>query len=392
MRRVFRNNELRVWALLGSLVLVGACKEVYDPELSATEERILVVEGYLDTDGVPSELSLSYTVGTQEEVETFPAVTGARVHLESSSGQRYELSELGQGKYGFAKDIPENEVYNLKIQLINGYSYTSEELKPLASTDILDIGFEKSEEGVEIFITTQGNEQVDNFLWTYEETWAFKPPFPNNVKYDIESKNVVERSPEEKMDLCYLSIPNSDLVLESSSRFEDNLVFKQRIREIAPGDERLTERYSILVTQKALTPNGAEFWEILRRNTDDIGTIFSPLPTQIRGNMVHDQDPDTPVIGHVGLGKVSQKRLFIDITEVYPWQADVPEYFGCSTGLDTVFVQDYEQEFRFSNKYPTYPIYNQNGLEPIGYLYSTEICVDCRLRGTNVMPDFWEVR
>ncbi|WP_166669839.1 DUF4249 domain-containing protein [Algoriphagus zhangzhouensis] len=372
------------------IISLLGCREEFEPKISGSDSRILVVEGYLDTDGVSSLLSLSYTQSLQSDIQDFPKVLGATVYLEASSGERFYLSEAGGGDYRFEQDISEEDTFVLKIFLPEGESYSSRELKPLNSTDIIEVDYEKNEDGVEIFITTQGDENTDDFLWTYEETWAFKPPFPSNFKYDQELKDVVERTESEKYDLCYRSEANSALILQSSSNFEDQLVFRQPILQINHGDERLSERYSILITQKALAPDATEFWENLRENTDDLGTIFSPLPSQIQGNMVHDQNPEIPVIGQVGLGKVSQKRLFIDILEVYPWQPEVDDYFGCSLGADTVFVINYEAEFRFGNKVPTYPIYTVNGLVPIGYLYSEERCVDCTLRGSNVAPEFWE--
>lgn len=372
------------------ILSLWGCREEFEPNVSGSDSKILVVEGYLDTEGTSSLLKLSYTQSLQTDGTDFPKVQGANVFLESSSGQRFYLTEEGAGEYRFEQDIPEQDTYVLRISLPGGESYTSKELKPLDSTDIIDIDYEKNEDGVEIFITTRGDENADDFLWTYEETWAFQPPFPSNVKYDPEIRDVVERTEEEKYDLCYRSVPNSDLILQSSSNFEDQLVFRQPILQINRGDERLSVRYSILITQKALAPDATEFWENLRENTDDLGTIFSPLPSQVQGNMVHDQNPNTPVIGQVGLGRVSQKRLYIDILEVYPWQPEVEDYFGCSLGADTVFVADYDNEFRFSNKVPTYPIYSSNGLVPIGYLYSTERCVDCTLRGSSVAPEFWE--
>lgn len=371
------------------LSLLG-CREEFEPTISSSDSRILVVEGYLDTEGTTSTLKLSYTQSLQSDTSVFPKVLGASVYLEASAGARFYLTEIGEGEYRFEQDIPDEDTYILKISLPEGASYSSRELKPLDSTDIIDIDYEKNEDGVEIFITTRGDENADDFLWTYEETWAFQPPFPSNVKYDQELRNVVDRTEEEKYDLCYRSVPNSNLILQSSSNFEDQLVFRQPILQINRGDERLSVRYSILITQKALAPDATEFWENLRENTDDLGTIFSPLPSQVQGNMVHDQNPNTPVIGQVGLGRVSQKRLFIDIQEVFPWQPDVDEYFGCTTGTDTVLVVDYDNEFRFGNKVPTYPIYNENGLVPIGYLYSEKRCVDCTLRGSNVAPEFWE--
>ncbi|WP_144606813.1 DUF4249 domain-containing protein [Algoriphagus algorifonticola] len=372
------------------LLLFWGCREPFEPEIEARDLNVLVVEGYLDSEGLSSNLRLSFTSNIQDEFNFNPSALGATVYLESSSGARYSFLERGEGTYEFQHDIPENETYQLRIFLNDGTSYTSSELKPVITPEIIDVGFEQNEAGVEVFLTTKGNPDADDFLWTYEETWAFRPPIISFDKYDPELKRIIPRPAEERIDLCYRSALNSDLILETSSRFQDQFVFRQSIKQINRGDERLSLRYSILISQKALSKDAVEFWEILKKNTDDLGSIFSPLPSNIRGNIKQDQNPDVPVIGQVSLGKVQQKRLFIDIREVAPWRPEVPEYAGCFLSADTVLVANYDAVFRSEINIPALPIYLENAIEPIGYRYSTPRCVDCTRRGTNVRPDFWE--
>jgi hypothetical protein len=370
-------------------LLIG-CREPFEPEIELSDLSVLVVEGYLDSEGLSSILDLSYTRNIQDEFNLDSRVFGANVYLENSSGVRFQLTEIGGGSYEFRHNIPENDTYVLRIFLPNGISYSSTPLTPLITPEIIDVGFVKNESGVEVFLTTKGDIDADDFLWTFDETWAFRPAITSQVKYDLDLKDVVLRKPDDRIDLCYLSKRNSDLILETSSRFEDQFVFRQTINQINRGDERLTLRYSILISQKALTKDASEFWEILKKNTDDLGSIFSPLPSIITGNMTQDQDPEVPVIGQVGLGKVQQRRLFIDLRDVAPWRADVPEYEGCIVASDTILVADYDRAFKSGNNLPTAPVIPDGGFNPIGYRYAARPCVDCTLRGSNVRPDFWE--
>ncbi|WP_373396898.1 DUF4249 family protein [Algoriphagus halophilus] len=105
-------------------------------------------------------------------------------------------------------------------------------------------------------------------------------------------------------------------------------------------------RYSILISQKALDKGASDFWEIMRKNTDDLGSIFSPLPSNIGGNIKNDQNPNAPVVGYLSLGTVKQRRLFIGFQDILPWpRLDVPEYFGCIAEQDTILVEEYESAF-----------------------------------------------
>lgn len=366
-----------------------ACKEPFEPELSQADLRVLTVEGYLDTEGKSSKLYLGFTrriYGENLGPGSTPAV-GAEVYLESSSGQRYELIDQLDGNYVFEHDVEEEGTYRLRIVLSGSESYTSELLYPLVSTPIEDIGFDQDERGVEIYITTRGSQSVDDFIWTFSETYAFSPKFVSPYIYRPESKNVETRFPEETIYLCYRTLVSPDLILETSSNFDENVIFKKPITRILPGDERLSTRYSILVSQMALSPEAAEFWEIMRKNTDDIGTIFSPMPSNITGNMIRDQDPEAAVIGHVSLGVIQQRRMFIGVQDVSPWVNDLKAYYDCELDADTVSASGFEERFGTGVKFPAMAVFANNSI--IGYRSALRRCVDCTLRGTNVRPEFW---
>lgn len=384
---------MKKFTYLSVMILLAtfSCREPFEPEIEPSDSKVLVVEGYLDTEGLPSELKLSYTRNIQSDDSFVPSFPTGDVYLESEAGDQYPLSSLGEGIYEFAYDIPEDQNYQLRIFTNDGNSYTSELLKPILTPEIIDVGFERYEEGIEVFLTTKGDENADDFLWTFEETYAFRPKLPTAYRYDPDLKTVILATEEYRTDLCYRGETSSDLILETSSRFEDQFVFRQTITQIPTGDERLSVRYSILVSQKALEQSASEFWEIMRKNTDDLGSIFSPLPSNIGGNIKNDQDPSAPVVGYVSLGTVKQKRIFIGLTEVLPWpRTDVEDYFGCIAEGDTTFIKDYESAFKSGYYVPAIPIFCDVCYDPIGFRKAERRCSDCTLRGSNVKPDFWD--
>ena len=201
------------------LILAVSCREPFEPEIEPTDEKVLVVEGYLDTEGIPSILKLSYTrnINSQEGfAQSFPE---ANVFLESESGNQFSLTPLDSGRFEFAQDISEQENYRLRIFTNDGNSYSSELLKPILTPEIIDVGFERNENGIEVYLTTKGDENADDFLWTYQETYAFRPKFPTAYRYDPDLKTVVLATDENKTNLCYRDQLSSDLILETSSRF-----------------------------------------------------------------------------------------------------------------------------------------------------------------------------
>ncbi len=378
-----RSIGFLVFVLFATLI---GCRTPYEPEVPATELRILVVEGYLDTEGLKSELKLSRTAPLGAESAFIPEVR-AKVVLKSTGGQIFPLTEKGLGTYIFERNIDEKQSYLLEIELSSGERYVSELMQPIVTPEIIDAGFKRDEEGVEVFVSTQGNPNADDFLWTFEETWIFRPRIRTSYIYVPEIKNVRDQKETEQTSLCFKTEPSPGILLETSSRFKDQVVFQKTITEIPTGDERIMERYSILVSQKGLASKDVPFWEILKKNTEDIGSIFSPLPSLIGGNMKSLDAAKNPVIGQVSLGVIRQKRIYINQVEVSPWNYQDPKFNDCVIGEEVVLAKDYQTIFGNGAVVPARPL--MAGTTIIGYYPSSKRCTDCSLYASKLKPSFW---
>lgn len=379
--------------LLSGVLMLFSCREPYDPQILSENLGVLVVEGYLDTEGNPSELKISRTVPLSSDTVANPE-SGAQVFLNSEAGVSWRLPEVSPGIYLFEADIPETEVYRLEIELANGDRYESNELLPILTPEILEAGFVRDENGVEVFVNTQGNEQVDDILWTFQETWIFRPYTQVGFIFDTLINDVRDRKKEEQIYNCFRSEPNPGILLETSSRFQDQVVFRQTITEIPEGNERLQARYSILISQMAIPSDAVSFWETLKRNTEDIGSIFSPLPSIISGN-IFSIDKNIPVVGQVNLGVVRQKRIYINRQEIAPWPYVEDLLAGCFVYPDPILIGtfDYFQFFQYGTFLPALP-YTGDGQSPsvgiLGYYAIEKRCGDCSLYADITKPDFWE--
>jgi len=372
-----------VFVLLATLL---GCRTPYEPEVPATELRVLVVEGYLDTEGLKSEVKLSRTAPLGASSAFIPELR-AKVLLKSASGQVFPLTETGLGTYIFERNIDEKQSYLLEIELSSGERYVSEGLQPIVTPEIIDAGFKRDEEGVEVFVSTQGNANADDFLWTFEETWIFRPRIRTTYIYVPEIKNVRDQKQSEQTSLCFKTEPSPGILLETSSRFKDQVVFQKTITEIPTGDERIMERYSILVSQKGLASKDVPFWEILKKNTEDIGSIFSPLPSLIGGNIKSLDAAKSPVIGQVSLGVIRQKRIYINQVQVSPWNYLDPKFNDCAIGEEAILAKDYQAIFGNGAVVPTRPL--MVGTTIVGYYPSSKRCTDCSLYASKLKPSFW---
>jgi hypothetical protein len=382
---------MRIWSIpTYCLILMStliSCRDPFEPELREFSTEILVVEGFIELEG-ESIIKLTKTSPIQSE-NTENLVSSAFVALSDGGNNRWDFVEMEEGIYSLEGSFSENGEYLLHIQLSNGHTYRSEPLIPVITPEIEVLDYLRDEDGVEIFVSTRGTETAQYFLWTFEEHWIFQPGVITQLIYD--NGGVRRRTEDERIDRCWDSNVNPYLVLQNSARFEDNRILQRELVRIPNFSEKLTQRYSIEVKQMAIDQTAFDFWDILRRNSEDIGGIFSPLPSLINGNIQALSEGIPQAIGHISMGKTSTKRIYIDLDDVFPWPVFIPEYEFCFVLNDTIPPNAANIQFAGGNLIPARDIFNEMGAL-LGYRASTQVCTDCTLRGTNVRPDFWEER
>lgn len=365
--------------------ILQSCRDPFEPDLSPQSVDFLVVEGYIEVSG-ESQISLGRTSPINSN--TAPILEeGARVFL-SDNLNLWDFEEKGNGQYTLNGNFDPTKEYTLSIWLKNGKQYTSDPMIPIISPEIEELAFVQDNDGVEIYISTKGEQEKQYFMWSYEEHWIFNSGVRSFLIYEEGSIRI--RNEDERVDRCWKDNINPKIVLQDAARFEDNRILQRELIRIPPRSEKLTNRYSVLVKQRAIDQDAFNFWEILRKNSDDIGGIFSPLPSLITGNIQNTEDSSEKVIGFISMGKSSNKRLYINASEVFPWPVFIPEYEYCQILQDTIPPTATAIRDAFNNGVVVPAIDIWDGIFLIGYRGADYRCVDCTLRGTNVRPEFWE--
>jgi len=142
-------------------------------------------------------------------------------------------------------------------------------------------------------------------------------------------------------------------------------------------------KYSILVKQQSLTKEAYNFWTQLKKSTESLGGLFDPLPSQVLGNMYSENNSAEPVLGYFSGGQTSEKRIFIQFSDLPP---DLKLVMPPNCPIDTIVNDDIRN-------YPnTFLIGSYGAPFPLGYIKSEgPNCMDCRDDGGVLQrPDFWE--
>ncbi len=147
---------------------------------------------------------------------------------------------------------------------------------------------------------------------------------------------------------------------------------------------RLVNRYSILVKQIVLSKEWYEWEQELKKNTEQLGSIFDAQPSVTGGNITCISDPTERVIGFIGCTSQTESRIFIDRTQL-PNVRVFTGYESCT--IDSIFLKDVDQDFSSGAELILFP-FGSPAID--GYTGSTGGCVVCVLHGgSNIKPDYW---
>ncbi len=378
--RNISNNILVIFLL----VFAGAgCKEEYPLPPGLADKNYLVVEGFIDAGYDTTRIELSRTAPLEGWWIKRPEF-GARVWIESESGETSQLPEYEPGVYKggpFTLDV--NTRYRLQIETSGGKSYTSSFEEVKQTPDIDSITWVREDNGVRIYANTHDPRNESRFYaWGFEETWEFFSAYPSAYEYVDTDSTMISRMDADRIYRCWQHNVSSEILIGSSAKLSEDIIYHAPLTFIENGSWKLSSQYTIKVKQRVLSKNAYEYLEKMKKSTESMGTIFDPMPTTDRGNIVCNTDPAEMVIGYVYVSSVKDQRIFISRAEVGGWRFSM----GCV--VDTIE----------NGKESLGAAFGPGGFIPITslgttsithYTASTAYCMDCTMRGTNIKPDFW---
>jgi uncharacterized protein DUF4249 len=379
--------------IIGCLVVVSfcTCKEIYDPHIEAKTTGILVVEGFLNSGQGPTTIRLSRSSDLQDTL--FNPESSAQVEVQGEDGSSFLLFGNGNGEYTASQlSLYDGIKYRLHIRTSDGKEYASE-YTPVKYTPTIDsITWQREDDGVRLYANAHDPQnETKYYQYKYEETWEIHSAYYNELVYVTDPVTsaptaVAYKYPDQHTDTtiykCWNTLNSSTIVLGSTEKLTSDLVYLP-VQYIEPHSEKLSVLYSINLRQYAISHDKYLFLQKMKKNTEQLGTIFDPQPSEISGNIHCLTDSNETVIGHVEISQEQVKRIFISNREVSDWNYDP----GCvSIEIDNTpkSIAQYGVGLMptlVSKKDPLGGI--------IAFYASTPLCVDCTLRGIHQKPDFW---
>jgi hypothetical protein len=377
------------------LLLLAGCIKPYNPPVNYPSTGYLIVEGNINNGPGPTRIILSRS-GPLSDTATEVFEQNALVTLEGSDGTQFTATGSG-GVYlfnGLALDA--SKQYRLDIHTVDGNEFQSDYVPVIPNPPIDSVNAILKPDGMHLYVNTHnpsGNTRY--YQWSYTETWQYTAAELSDLEFDPVNDTVVLRPPADQIYNCWKQDSSTALILYSTTKLARDEVYEFPLVAIPEGDQRLSVEYSLSVHQYALSQAGYDYLELMQASTENLGSIFDPLPTGLKGNIHCLTQPTQTVVGFVNVSQEQDTRVFLPEPPGWPYTLSCA-YADTAIGpapkdIYTWFYSGVAPLTPPEGVRPKgiyIPLYNAT--PGPGWLSNLNLCVDCRLQGgTNAQPSFW---
>jgi len=303
-----------------------------------------------------------------------PGIAGRKyvLHIELEDGRKYLSDE------GILEDVPPIEKLSWDI---------AQNPSP-DNTQILN--------GVEFILDTHDPEnQVRNYLWTYDELWEEAIPYVIGEEYLGDSEFGWIYNPSR----CYMDNVSSKIMIKSTNDQEGSLIRNYPIVFVSNESPRLFRKYRIIVRQFGLSDEAYFYHNQLKEITSQTGSIFDKQPFTLFGNIKNVEDPSEMVMGYFIVSGVSTRTITINSWDLPPeYRGSMAKNIRCRTEAYSMSVTENSNFDRiFYRQLPRWDLvfvtrlweYTDLGEDIlVGLLFAPPECTECY--GTTEKPENWD--
>ena len=398
MKRLLKSLLLLLLAALPT-----ACVYDFDPGAEGDVKALIIEGDILAGDYTLVQLSNLQALDVSEGLSQIPS-SQVEVTVESESGQTFtgvpEVHDALDILYYRVdtRTLDLNSRCRLKVKIISappgqGWTvsvYLSDWLDILQSESVLDsLSYVVSPDKDQLDIRIDTHGKAEGFYrWIGLEVWEYTAEFRAAYYYVPSLNKLLPYQNDENYYYCWKRNYFKDIMVASTESagvdvFRDYTVFTTRNRE----DLRFSYVYSLTLLQERISREAYNYWTSMRNNSSDVGGLFSPQPSDIRGNIHNEADPSEYVVGYISASTVTKAQRYY---------RNVVSRFG---------RQDYSRTTRVVLKENQWGTYYRNGYLPLWvwipedeepqsvieyYEWAPKRACDCReLGGTKIVPADW---
>lgn len=372
------------------MLVSASCVYDFSPLVEENGVKALVVNGDILI-GEETMIRISYMSGIGSELAGNQQMDN--VYVESSNGNVYPgIADDNRIYHIDTRLALDNAEYRLIIET-EGQTYESDWQPVLIAAEIDSISYSISDdaETMTIEVSSSALPGSDNrfYRWIARQLWEYHasslpvhyyvPPGGLTYEGEVSSSGGIFAYPYNADDFyyCWKSAEVPDLLTGSTSNLSENRFVRHALYSMDCHDPRTQYLYSVQLVQEAISEAAWRYYETVRGNSSNVGGLFSPQPSEVRGNLHNRANSEERVIGYVCVTKPSVLRHFISME-----------------GFHRVNREwDLNVDFRVDSKYwGSYwgAGYLVSRVEDDGVYWAPKRCLDCRVQGgTKDKPDWW---
>jgi hypothetical protein len=289
-----KNIKYLIWLPLACILILVSCEKEVDLDITKKNPHY-VVDGLITTRPGPYKVYVYRSAAFTQQLEgTYDPEQGATVIISDDLGNEHYLYEAGNGAYqtSFLFQGEAGRTYTIRVITETGIELESypEMLHKSPPIDSMYYEFEEATqiypEGHKVSIVTIDPPGEKNYY-----RWDWKGVYSFTTQFDGPGSTTCWRY---EFDINYLTLKSDNLI--------DGNALHQPIAWIPFFS---TTKYLVTVEQQSLTKSAYDFWALVDKQNNNVGSVFDSPPTRIKGNLYNVTKPEDPVLGYFGASDFS---------------------------------------------------------------------------------------
>lgn len=301
-------------------VLATSCIYPFDTRPVGGDDSRLVISGDIMVGDI-----CHFTAGNVAPIGQEDTPPDVEMQVMSRSGAVYAARKVNDSEYVVDLTSADmNDEYMLHVlRRPDGREYVTSWSRPLPPPVISKMSYTNDESSVTVLVSADGGSS-QHFKWDYEEVYEFHAEYQAMYLYNTDYMPGVGEDPEDpgriyirnpdrfKNYYCWKYSNSMEMGLASTIVQTENLLVDYPVTTIPRNSLRLQSLYSINMKMRCISADAYLFLDNIRNNSNISGDLFSPVPSDVRGNIRCVTDSTEWVVGYVDVCAVASKRFFID--------------------------------------------------------------------------------
>lgn len=378
----------RLTYILSAMLAAVSCVYPFSVDMNEVHTDSIVIEGDIIIGGT-SHFKMSEMLEIEGASNLQPGDVPATFIVEDDKGGSYKADENGNL---VLPDAPSDRKFRLRaVNRSNGKEYISSWQTIYEPCGIDSVSFvpNKTSRQLELNVSLHGGDDARFYQLMLDEAWEYKAFYrathyyiPPSRDLPSEFRNtgmIAEFENGENTYYCWKTRGVPELNVLSTMDLSEDRIVNAQIHKVASTENKLSYIYCLNVGAMPISQEHHAYLKHLNDVSNYTGSLFSPNPSEMRGNIRCVSDTTEFVVGYIGAGRVTSSRVFYYNDEVQFYE----------TGYETHKIENVAKKdwYRYWNTKGMLPL---NG-DPIqGYDWAEKRCIDCRLAGgTKNKPEYW---